>query len=589
MECAAELKENEIWWQLAEEALRQGNHEMVEMAYQQTKSFDRLSFLYVITGNIPKLQKMLRIADLRQDTMARFHNALFLGDVESRVQVLLDVEQPTLAYLTAATYGLDDVAEQIRASLEESGLPVPEVNANASLLNPPIAVLQESSWPLLELPRSLCDKIMEEEENQGPAEADDLANAFLEVEAAAKEPVEPVESSEEDLTLSEVEMSDEGDDGAWSDDLDLGDDDEPLAVQSSSVPQPAPSLFSQWCQQSSLAVDHAAAGDVATAASLLNRQIGVVRHTALLPKYRATFLSAQLTTLGFPGMPPLATPAQRSFAPSLPLNPTALADVTTLVKKGLKAFQGAKFDACQSAFASVFESVPFVIAGSKQEEALLHQYLDLAREYSTTAVLDAAKRGEGVSAERSLQLTYLMTHTRLQTAHLLLTLHVAMVAAFKAENFIDAALFATQILSNSEINSPKNASLAQKAKKVYGVEIIPQAIEDARENAKRNGLSNVEFFVGKAEEVLPEQYEKNHIYADVIVVDPPRKGSDSVCLDTIVKMAPKRVVYVSCDSATLARDLKYLGERGYEVRRVRAVDMFPGTGHCEACVEIHRA
>ena len=131
--------------------------------------------------------------------------------------------------------------------------------------------------------------------------------------------------------------------------------------------------------------------------------------------------------------------------------------------------------------------------------------------------------------------------------------------------------------------------LAQKAKKVYGVEIIPQAIEDARENAKRNGLSNVEFFVGKAEEVLPEQYEKNHIYADVIVVDPPRKGSDSVCLDTIVKMAPKRVVYVSCDSATLARDLKYLGERGYEVRRVRAVDMFPGTGHCEACVEIHRA
>lgn len=131
--------------------------------------------------------------------------------------------------------------------------------------------------------------------------------------------------------------------------------------------------------------------------------------------------------------------------------------------------------------------------------------------------------------------------------------------------------------------------LAQKAKKVYGVEIIPQAIEDARENAKRNGLSNVEFFVGKAEEVLPEQYEKNHIYADVIVVDPPRKGCDSVCLDTIVKMAPKRVVYVSCDSATLARDLKYLGERGYEVRRVRAVDMFGMSGHVETAVKLEKA
>ena len=90
MESAAQLRENEVWWQLAEEALRQGNHEMVEMAYQQTKSFDRLSFLYVITGNTAKLQKMLRIADLRQDTMSRFHNALFLGDVEARVQVLLD-------------------------------------------------------------------------------------------------------------------------------------------------------------------------------------------------------------------------------------------------------------------------------------------------------------------------------------------------------------------------------------------------------------------------------------------------------------------------------------------------------------------
>ena len=126
--------------------------------------------------------------------------------------------------------------------------------------------------------------------------------------------------------------------------------------------------------------------------------------------------------------------------------------------------------------------------------------------------------------------------------------------------------------------------LAQKAKKVYGVEIIPQAIDDARANAKLNHFENVEFFVGKAEEVLPEQYEKNQVYADTIVVDPPRKGCDSICLDTIVKMAPEKVVYVSCDSATLARDVKYLGERGYEVKRVKTVDMFPWSGHVETVV-----
>ncbi len=131
--------------------------------------------------------------------------------------------------------------------------------------------------------------------------------------------------------------------------------------------------------------------------------------------------------------------------------------------------------------------------------------------------------------------------------------------------------------------------LAQKAKKVFGVEIVPQAIEDARRNAEINGIENVQFFVGKAEEVLPREYEENQIYADVIVVDPPRKGCDSVCLDTIVKMGPKRVVYVSCDSATLARDVKYLGERGYEVRRVGCCDMFGGSGHCESVVKLEKA
>lgn len=123
--------------------------------------------------------------------------------------------------------------------------------------------------------------------------------------------------------------------------------------------------------------------------------------------------------------------------------------------------------------------------------------------------------------------------------------------------------------------------LAQNAKKVYGVEIVPQAIEDARRNAALNHITNAEFFTGKAEEVLPEQYAKNKVYADVIVVDPPRKGCDQVCLDTILKMAPKRVVYVSCDSSTLARDLRYLADGGYEVEKVRCCDMFGQSCHVE--------
>lgn len=130
--------------------------------------------------------------------------------------------------------------------------------------------------------------------------------------------------------------------------------------------------------------------------------------------------------------------------------------------------------------------------------------------------------------------------------------------------------------------------LAQKAGKVYGVEVVPEAIADAKRNAVLNNLTNTEFFVGKAEEVLPEKYKKEGIYADVIVIDPPRKGCEEAVLDTMVRMEPKRIVYVSCDSATLARDLKYLRGHGYELKRVRATDMFPMGVHVETVCLLER-
>ena len=133
--------------------------------------------------------------------------------------------------------------------------------------------------------------------------------------------------------------------------------------------------------------------------------------------------------------------------------------------------------------------------------------------------------------------------------------------------------------------------LAQNAKQVYGVEIVPQAIDDARNNAKINDITNAEFYVGKAEEVLPgyyREYQESHggetAHADVIVVDPPRKGCEESLLQTIVDMQPEKVVYVSCDSATLARDVKFLRENGYELKKITPVDQFPNTVHVETVV-----
>ena len=157
--------------------------------------------------------------------------------------------------------------------------------------------------------------------------------------------------------------------------------------------------------------------------------------------------------------------------------------------------------------------------------------------------------------------------------------------------------------------------LARKAKQVYGVEIVEQAILDARENAERNGISNAQFFVGKAEEVLPAYYEgrltqkitdhetkqlaasqqgdslqsdSDMLHPDVIVVDPPRKGCDEACLSTMLKMQPTRIVYVSCDSATLARDLKILCDGGYEIKKIRGVDQFGMTVHVETVVQLSK-
>lgn len=140
--------------------------------------------------------------------------------------------------------------------------------------------------------------------------------------------------------------------------------------------------------------------------------------------------------------------------------------------------------------------------------------------------------------------------------------------------------------------------MARRAGKVYGVEAVPQAIEDARENAGRNRITNVEFCVGKAEEVLPAFYngkgrdggsEAEEVrHPDVIVVDPPRKGCDEMCLETMIAMQPERIVYVSCDPATLARDLKILCQGGYEIRKVRAVDQFGHTCHTECACQLVR-
>merc|ERR1711971_467244 len=161
LEAAKALDDKDCWERLGEAALMQGNHQVVEMCYQRTKNFDKLSFLYLITGNLDKLKKMMKIAEIRKDTSGQFQNALYLGDVEERVKILQGCGQTSLAYLTAATHGLSEQAEKIKETVDTEKSPLPEPSPGARLLQPPCAIAQsEQNWPLLTVSRGFFDSAM---------------------------------------------------------------------------------------------------------------------------------------------------------------------------------------------------------------------------------------------------------------------------------------------------------------------------------------------------------------------------------------------------------------------------------------------
>ena len=483
-ECARELNDAAIWTLLADEALRQGAWQIVEQCYVQTKAFSKLSFFYLLTGNQDKLRKMLRVAEVRGDASSFFSNAVYLGDVPARVQILRDVGQLSLAYITAVAYGLTDLAAELRSQLEAQSLPIPPVDPvdPADQLTPPSPVPNAlESLPLLDMARTPFDRVMEEETAASSASAalqtasnalDALDEEFRSVDSAAP-------AWKDDLALSDADDADNADDDAdlngpsgWGDDLAFSDDDALPAgasvpeVSEQEVPAAGVALASQWCQSSPLSYDHAAAGDVDGACQLLHRQIGATRMGAFAAVLRGAFLSVQAATAGFPGFPALETPLLRGAAPARPLAVFQAVHVGQLAKMGLKCFQNGRFEDTLTAFRSLLQILPCVVASGRDEEAELRRVLAMAREYVLAVRLELARKSTPPGSGASLGLAALMTHCDLQSGHRLLALNNAMVAAYKAENFIDAAGFAERILRNPEVKTPRNAALEQKARKV---------------------------------------------------------------------------------------------------------------------------
>jgi len=482
----------DCWNQLGVEALRQGNHEVVEKAAQMTKDFDRLSFLYLITGNILKLRKMLKIAELRKNVMSRFHNALYLGDVTERVKILESTGQAYLAYLTAVTHGLTEEAERLKPQVEGLGVELPVGPApDAKNLQPPTPILRtrDSSeqdkegrgaedvtvnWPQLTVPKSAFEgSITDVLAGAEDEEYEDAAGGG----AWGEDDLDLDDESGQATAVSPAEGG-----GGWDVDLDLGEDldvgpmgklpgtgrdeggdDLFVAPQAGMVPA------AQWVANSSHAADHVAAGSFETAMQLLNRQIAAVNFEPLKSKFVGVFCGATTSVPGLALAPALALPLQRtgaSDAKTLPAICLKLPSMITTLKSAYKAFHSGQFAESLVLFKSVVQSIPMVVTSTRSEASEVRELLEIAREYITAIRLKLAIGDLSGDPVRSTELWAYMTHCNLQPNHLFLALKFAMGEAFKIKNFITAASFARRLLELPDISSEKNATLKVKAQKV---------------------------------------------------------------------------------------------------------------------------
>ncbi|XP_022308214.2 coatomer subunit alpha-like [Crassostrea virginica] len=472
LEAARALDDQSCWEKLGEAALLQGNHQVVEMAYQRTKNFDKLSFLYLITGNLEKLRKMMKIAEIRKDTSGHYQNALFLGDVGERVKILKGVGQKSLAYLTAATHGMEEEAEQLKESFGEEEK-IPDLFPQAQLLQPPVPIMQqESNWPLLTMTKGFFEGAMAAGTATGKRTG--LAAAAVDIEEGAGEGW----GDDADLVLDDEGgfggeglddealvggASEEG--GGW----DVGDDDLELppdldvgpaagggGEEGFFVPPTKGTSQSQvWCNNSQLPVDHVLAGSFETAMRLLHDQVGVVQFDTYKQLFLQTYSRSRTCYQGLPSIPPLFGFPHRNWkeAGARAGMPAVGLKLNTLVQQLQVAYQmttTGKFGEAIDKFRSILLSVPLLVVDTKQEISEAQQLVEICREYIVGLSMEQTRKEMPKATleeqKRVCEMAAYFTHCNLQPIHMILTLRTALNLFFKLKNYKTAASFARRLL-----------------------------------------------------------------------------------------------------------------------------------------------
>jgi coatomer protein complex subunit alpha (xenin) len=469
VEMAKQLDKPQLWQRLTTEALAHGNHQVVEMTYQKLRSFDKLSFLYLATGDQEKLLRMAKIADHRGDMASRFQNSLYLGDVQNRIEMFKEIDQYPLAYLTAKANGLEDQCQDIleASGLTEDQVTLPTTGAPAALPKA-VAPTYKANWPTRATGASSFEKAL-------LADGDEAAvpetNGFAEEDLLAEE------APNRNGHLDDAEDDDAA--AGW----DMGDDVVPEAEEDfvnveSAEAGAGSSEADLWTRNSPLAADHAGGGSFDTAMNLLSRQIGAVNFKPLEDRFMEIYSATRTFLPANAGMPPLVNYVRRTLTETdsrkvLPLIPRDLESVQSgELMAGKNAMKANKLEDGLAAFKKVLLLLMVNAVSSQSQAQEAQAAIKLAAQYVLAMSIELERRklvGKETDLssfaddikQRSLALSAYFTIPAMEPQHQTLALFSAMNLANKNKQLGSALGFANALIERgTNAKFKENVSLS---------------------------------------------------------------------------------------------------------------------------------
>ena len=459
LENAKEIDKPEIWERLAQNALKQGNHQIVEYAYQKLHNFDKLSLLYLSIGDTEKLQKMATIASQRVDFSAAFQNSIFLGDVDARIQIFRESGLYPLAYLAAKSSGKQEVCEEILAEcgLSESQIKLPQYSKAVDCVGP-LPVLRDTfrevqTPTVTKTAHSLFEKaVLEEMEHLAIKEPDDTFNNFAEVDGLDGDMVNINETGEEVL---------EGEEGAW----DMGQEEIEVEGELQETVEDLDQRTSLdvatketdlWVRNSPVAAHHIAAGSFETAMQLLHRQVGLVNFDPLKPYFMKIMECSTVYMPAYPSLSPLPVHIRKDVHETdtrriLPYTPFKVSEIVEkILPETYKLVKSNKLEDAIVEFRNALKIAILTAVASQEEVDELSSAINLCREYIVGLSAELERRRVETEfpedSKRQLELACYFAHAKLQPAHQQFAFASAMRIAYKFKNFVTAGHFASKLL-----------------------------------------------------------------------------------------------------------------------------------------------